>query len=479
MRLGRTFGVGTTAAAVCASSVLALSSQSVAAETIDPTASGPSTVGVARGDMPITRGVFVRHVTVSKNARKISAQINWDAGLIRRKGGQDRFSVRLVGFPTSSNVSTTLYSRTYKGAANRPLTLNIALSAENAQLLTSSEDVVLTASQGHKKQRHDSKYSLNFVSTKHLDVTKRGSRVTTTPIAAVARSQRSCRSVLIRSGTDLSNCDLRGGDLKNFTLSESSVDSAALAGVVLDGSSTSQLTGTPRSLPVGWYLRNGSFTQTPPPSPPLTCANGGSCQVGDTGPGGGTVFYAAASRQDWGQYLEVAPPGWMPATNSPNYGRPDGVSNIDPRASWGQMHVDMGVYGQDIGDGKPNTEVLVASPFIAPADAGKLAAGYSSGTGVNDWFLPSPDELNQLCRYARQQDTTLTTPCDSTGSLRSDFPSQEPMWYWSSSENSSYAPSYLAMGICFADGPEWCQAGAESAGSKDSLDRSVRPIREF
>jgi hypothetical protein len=41
-----------------------------------------------------------------------------------------------------------------------------------------------------------------------------------------------------------------------------------------------------------------------------TCAQGGPCAVGDTGPGGGKVFYVAASQQSWGRYLEAAPANW-------------------------------------------------------------------------------------------------------------------------------------------------------------------------
>jgi len=39
----------------------------------------------------------------------------------------------------------------------------------------------------------------------------------------------------------------------------------------------------------------------------LPCKNGGTCKLGDTGPGGGIVYYVAPTLQWWGQYLEVMP----------------------------------------------------------------------------------------------------------------------------------------------------------------------------
>ncbi|MCX6532985.1 MAG: hypothetical protein NTW34_02145, partial [Actinobacteria bacterium] len=58
----------------------------------------------------------------------------------------------------------------------------------------------------------------------------------------------------------------------------------------------------------------------------LTCANGGVCAVGDTGPGGGIVFYDAGSVQSWGRYLEAACAGWQ--------NNCDGTT-ADPQAEWG------------------------------------------------------------------------------------------------------------------------------------------------
>ena len=46
--------------------------------------------------------------------------------------------------------------------------------------------------------------------------------------------------------------------------------------------------------------------------------------IGETGPGGGIIFYDAGSQQSWGQYLEAAPANW------------DGTNdNEDPYVQWG------------------------------------------------------------------------------------------------------------------------------------------------
>ncbi len=120
-----------------------------------------------------------------------------------------------------------------------------------------------------------------------------------------------------------------------------------------------------------------SFAVTPPPG-----------TVGATGPGGGKIFYVDMSRSEDSQRFEAAPDGW-------NVG-------VDPSAEWGcyQTYIP-GADGLGIGTGENNTAAIVDSATGCPTPdiAARLADGYSNA-GQTDWFLPSQDELNQLCKYA-------------------------------------------------------------------------------
>ncbi|MDQ1306376.1 MAG: hypothetical protein QG671_2208, partial [Actinomycetota bacterium] len=166
----------------------------------------------------------------------------------------------------------------------------------------------------------------------------------------------------------------------------------------------------------------------------MFCEGGGPCVVGDTGPGGGTVFYDAGSNQDWGRYLEVAPSGWNGGT--------------DPGLPWGQNeceNADIAGTSQEIGTGFSNTELITAAcpgSDVAPAAWG--AKDYRGGD-LEDWFLPSIGELNAL------HDSGV-------GSLENNM-------YWSSSqENESQA---------------WSGVGADPYPESKGVSDLVRPVRAF
>jgi hypothetical protein len=116
-----------------------------------------------------------------------------------------------------------------------------------------------------------------------------------------------------------------------------------------------------------------------------------------------------------------------------------------------------------IGSGLANTTLITGASNTA-GRAATVTRAFRGGT-KSDWFLPSRDELNELCKYARQQTTGNTaTLCDSTNSLRTGFTSNN---YWSSTETGSATSIYQNF-----------DTGARGNRDKAELD-SVRPVRAF
>jgi len=173
----------------------------------------------------------------------------------------------------------------------------------------------------------------------------------------------------------------------------------------------------------------------------LTCAQGGACAVGDTGPGNGKVFYDAGSMQSWGRYLEAAPNTWSGGSADPALAWC--VGGVDPLA-----FVPGGAPGTAIGTGWANTERIARYCDSGTAVA---ARGYHGG-GKADWFLPSRDEL-----------AALWGARNSVSGLNSSF-------YWSSSQYDGFAADAWVVNV---GGPGDGYAVVKSVSS------DVRPIRAF
>ncbi len=182
----------------------------------------------------------------------------------------------------------------------------------------------------------------------------------------------------------------------------------------------------------------------------VTCAVGDSCKVGNTGPGGGVVFYDAGIEQSWGRFLEFAPNGW--------YG---GASDASVRwcdnDSWSMI----GPQGTSIGQGKPNTKLMLQN---CASGAGVVAASYKGGA-KDDWFLPSKDELNELCKFVSLQVTGDTNVnCPVVEILRKGFTRDQ---YASSTESDWW----YAYGSWF---------GPQNSSFISKFDKAlIRPIRSF
>jgi hypothetical protein len=177
----------------------------------------------------------------------------------------------------------------------------------------------------------------------------------------------------------------------------------------------------------------------------LTCAQGGTCVVGNTGPGGGKVFFVQTptAAAPW-RYLEVAPNTWSGGSSDPSM---TWCSNTSTRlASLSDGSTTTTVTSEEIGSGSRNTKVMLAGCTYGAAN---MAASYNGG-GKNDWFLPSSLELKEL---------------DLAGSIVGIVVNN----HWSSSE-LSYQPAYAWYQIA---------GGAPQNSGFKTQNKSVRPVRAF
>ena len=272
------------------------------------------------------------------------------------------------------------------------------------------------------------------------------------------------------------------------TVASYSISPAAPAGLTFS-TSTGLLSGTPTSV-----ASATAYTIT------ATNASGSATRtftltvtaivytVGQTGPGGGIVFYVSATPFTSAgstcntecKYLEVAPAGW-------NNG---GVVADDEVEAWsnnsslttGQDLVTAGTesnfagekFNWKIGQGFFNTSVMKVAGATSDAQAAVLA--YAGGSTAGQWFIPSMNELNELCKYAWGQTTgVLTVKCTkdggtfkSTANAGTDLGGFVENNYWSSSEASATSA--------------WRQSfstGVDQYANDKYYNMLVRPIRAF
>ena len=202
---------------------------------------------------------------------------------------------------------------------------------------------------------------------------------------------------------------------------------------------------------------------------------------GGPGPGGGTVFYVSTTGFNCGptmiarcKYLEAAPSGWNGineggtrtwAQSSPNKYDTSSVSNASSPET---------ATATAIGWGYFNTRAIILQGNTATAtSAAALADSHTvtvRGLEFDDWYLPSKDELNQMCKWQRgvawtSDATVCTGGTTNTGPGAAGFVTL----YHSSSEAALASKAWK----------QFFQSGGQIDGYEKSDLGYVRPIRAF
>jgi hypothetical protein len=229
----------------------------------------------------------------------------------------------------------------------------------------------------------------------------------------------------------------------------------------------------------------------------LNCLLDGVCSVGDNGPGGGTVFFysvsgfsAPGSICDTNcHYLEVAKSTWLtgsPQNDGQSFYLSSTASPLPAQDFSTTFGAQVGTYRGTaeknnwfIGQGFRNTQLIAALTGNISANSVAVKArsfapiGYSSTVG--QWFIPSFNELNELCKYANGQTTGVTsrqcmgnTPFNTANTNTAEGFGGSTN-YFSSSITSGGAASLIYFGNGESN---W---GAGFTGDS----RAARPVRVF
>jgi hypothetical protein len=201
-------------------------------------------------------------------------------------------------------------------------------------------------------------------------------------------------------------------------------------------------------------------------------ANGTTlCALGTQGPGGGTViFIDTDGKFAEFDYLEVAPTDatlseivW--STNTPKCGATQSTSCSSTYVT---------TSGESLKYLAMGTGRAATAEIVARHDAGGVAkSAYAAGVAdsyttatASDWFLPSRDELNEVCKYARNtsQAVGAATIC-SGGTKQTSFRSN---YYLSSSESNATN----AWDQDFNEGSQYIEDSKTGP-------MGVRPVRAF
>jgi hypothetical protein len=238
---------------------------------------------------------------------------------------------------------------------------------------------------------------------------------------------------------------------------------------------------------------------------PKPCSEGGDCIIGERGPGNGIVFYISAtpftsSRSTCNtncHYLEVAPAGWNNAgvvANDPDLAPTDDSSHATGGTLAASVSSQSGRTGTEfaaeyenwkIGMGSVNTYYLMTASgsHTGDASAGAYRVWNYSATdsSARQWFIPSINELNELCKYALDQATgNPTVLCNGSGTYKTTANAGSDLGGFQTSYSGRYASSserdsgsYWTLYFLATDSTLAVSAEAKRYGNY------IRPIRAF
>ena len=183
----------------------------------------------------------------------------------------------------------------------------------------------------------------------------------------------------------------------------------------------------------------------------VSCAEGGVCILGDTGPGGGLVFFVKGTGIFNVSYSQPGESESGPGSEPTNYlveltSDQQAALNFDylevaPRGrgagNWGESGATLNGTSRLIGTGRTNTQnILLTQTGPALDNAARFADEYVNNS-KDDWFLPSYDEL--LLIMLRVKVGTFS-PADFTDGL------------WASSDDLDFSTAtYSALGQLFGN----------------------------
>ena len=289
----------------------------------------------------------------------------------------------------------------------------------------------------------------------------------------------------------------------SFTVSSTSetrVATTLLVGYTIDASAGAtvasySLVGT---LPAGlsFSTSNGRITGTPTETKTATTytiigtsASGETAtatyrlrvtgDVGDTGPGGGIIYFVSNESFTCGptlasscNYLEVAPSGWNTGSDPAKLWAVSANQSADVSTIANESSANNSASG--VGLGYQNSVAIVTQNGLYNASSNNYAAGAArayAGGSKSDWYLPTTAELNLLCQWARGVAPSVITGCiggtlnsATYGAGTAGFASGG---YWSSSEYDASNAWY----------PNFANGFQNYGGKNNAL--FVRPVRAF